>query len=98
MSCLFWSLFTPLNRVSILPPPYPEHHIIEAPPIAVVLFHRRPTPIAPLHNDIHSDELADPLSLTKQLIVHVKIYFEIPQHHAELSTSIPMTQNPLALS
>jgi hypothetical protein len=69
-----------------------------APPIAVVLFHRCPTLIAPLHNGTHSGELVDPLSLTEQLIIHVKIYFEITQYRAGLSTSIPMTQNPLALS
>jgi hypothetical protein len=51
-----------------LPPLYPEHHTIGAPPVVVVLFHCRLTPIIHLHNDIHDDKLADPLLLSKHLI------------------------------
>jgi hypothetical protein len=64
----------------------PEHHAIRASPVAVILFHRRPTSIVPPHNDTHIDKLADPLSLFEQLIgmwIHVNIrYFEILQHRA----------------
>jgi hypothetical protein len=52
----------PLNRVSILRPHYPEHHVIGAPPAFIVHFHRCPTYIVPQHNDTHVDELADPIS------------------------------------
>jgi hypothetical protein len=57
-----WSLTQPLNRASILAPPYLEHHAIGAPPTVVFPFHRYLTPIIPLHNDTYGDELADPLS------------------------------------
>jgi hypothetical protein len=79
-----------LNRVSILPPPWPEHHAIGAPPAVIIPFHHRLTPIVPPHNDTHGDKLADPLSLSEQLIdirIHIKRYFKIPQHRAGLSTS-----------
>jgi hypothetical protein len=75
-----WQLSTPLYRIFILPPPQPEHHTIGAPPIVVAPFHYSPTSIVPPHNDTHSDELADPLSLPKQHIgmwIHVKRYIEI---------------------
>jgi hypothetical protein len=47
--------------------------------------------IVPSYNDTHGDELAEPLSLPEQLIdiwIHIKRYFEIPQHRAGLSTSL----------
>jgi hypothetical protein len=60
-----WSMFPPLDRVSILPPRYPEHHDIRASPATVIPFHRYPTPIIPSHNNTHGDELADTLSLSE---------------------------------
>jgi hypothetical protein len=80
----------PLNRVSILSHPYPEHHVIGVPPTVIILFHCHPTSIIPPYNDIHGDELANPLSLPEQHIcmwIYVKKYFKIPQHHVRLSTS-----------
>jgi hypothetical protein len=88
-----WPLSPPLNHVSVLAPPWPKHHTIRAPHVAVVPFHCHTMPIVPLHNETHNDELADPLSIHEQLIgmwIHVKIYFEILQHRARLSTSSEM--------
>jgi hypothetical protein len=56
-------LSPPLTLHFIFPPPYSEHNAIKAPPVVVVPFHRRSTPIIPPHNDTNSDELADPLLL-----------------------------------
>jgi hypothetical protein len=58
-----WSLIPPLNHVSILPHPYPEHHVIGTSPAAIILFHHYLTPIIPSHNDTHSDKFVDPVSL-----------------------------------
>jgi hypothetical protein len=58
-----WPLSPPLNHVSILPPPLPDHHAIGAPPIVAVPFHHCIMPIVPSHNDTHGDKLVDPLSL-----------------------------------
>jgi hypothetical protein len=86
-SSQYWSLSPPLNRVSILPPPYPEHHAIRAPPAVVVPFYHCLTSIVPPHNDTPGDELTNPLWLSKQLIdmwIHIKRYFEMSQHRTEL--------------
>jgi hypothetical protein len=40
-----------------------KHHVIKAPPDAIIPFHRWPTSIIPLHNDTHGDKLANKLSL-----------------------------------
>jgi hypothetical protein len=45
-----------------------EHHAIGALLTTIVSFHHCLTPIVPLHNDTHNDELADPLLLPEQLI------------------------------
>jgi hypothetical protein len=58
----------PPHLVSILPSPYLEYHVIEAPPTTVILFHHRLAPIIPPHNDTHGDELVDHLLLSEQLI------------------------------
>jgi hypothetical protein len=60
-----WSLSPSLNRVSILPPPEPEHHFTGAPPTIVIPFPHCPTPNVHSHNDIDSDELFNSLSLSK---------------------------------
>jgi hypothetical protein len=70
-----WSLSPPLNCVSILSPPWPEHHTIEASLVVVVPFHHHPTHMIPPYNETHDDELTDPLSLFEQFIdiwIHVK--------------------------
>jgi hypothetical protein len=67
-SSQLWSLSPPLNRVSIFPPPYSEHHAIGAPPTSGIPFHHHLTPIVPLHNDTYGGKLADPLFLPGQLI------------------------------
>jgi hypothetical protein len=45
-----------------------EHHVIGAPPVTVISFHRRPTPIIYPHNDIHGDKLTNHLLFSEQLI------------------------------
>jgi hypothetical protein len=60
-----WSLSPSLNRVSILPPPEPEHHFTGAPPTIVIPFPHCPTPNVHSHNDIDSDKLSNSLSLSK---------------------------------
>jgi hypothetical protein len=85
-----WLLSPPLNHVSIFPPSQSTMPS-GAPPATVVSFHHYPTHIVHLHNDTHSDELVDSLSLLEQLIsmwIHIKRYFKISQHHMGLSTSI----------
>jgi hypothetical protein len=62
------SLSPPPNYVSILIHSEVEHHIIKAPLTVIILFHRSPTSIISLHNDTHSDKIADSLSLFKQFI------------------------------
>jgi hypothetical protein len=63
MSSQPWPPSPPLNRVSILHSLYVEHHVIRAPPVTVILFHRHPTSIILLRNDSRGDELVDHLSL-----------------------------------
>jgi hypothetical protein len=73
-----WSLFPPLNRISISSEL--EHHVIGASLTTVVFFHRCSMFIVPLHNDTHGDELADTLLFFELLInmwIHLKRYFKI---------------------
>jgi hypothetical protein len=75
-SSQLWSLFPSLNHVSILSPPYPEHHNIGASPVAVIPFHHHPTSTVPPHNNTHCDEPVNHLLLSEELIdiwIHVNI-------------------------
>jgi hypothetical protein len=69
----YWSLFIPLNHVSILPPLQLEHHAIGASPVVVVPFPRHLRPIVPPHNNTHSDDLADPSFTSRTTFRYVNL-------------------------